>query len=53
MVLQKSFFIQHFKPVGVFDHFYIELRSLSKDLYEFNETKKRPNERFQQSFICL
>ena len=36
----KSFFIQHFKPVGVFDHFYIELRSLSKDLYEFNETKK-------------
>ena len=36
----KSFFIQHYKPKGVFDHFYIELRALSKDLYEFNETKK-------------
>ena len=39
----KSFFIQHFKPKGVFDHFYIELRALSKDLYEFNETKKEQN----------
>ena len=29
----KSFFIQHYKPKGVFDHFYIELRALSKDLY--------------------
>lgn len=36
----KSFFIQHFKPTGVFDHFYIELRSLSRDLYEFNKTRK-------------
>ena len=49
----KSFFIQHFKPKGVFDHFYIELRALSKDLYEFNETKKEQNERFKQSFICF
>ncbi len=36
----KSFFIQQYKPKGVFDHFYVELRALSKDLYEFNETKK-------------
>ena len=39
----KTFFIQHFKPKGVFDHFYIELRALSKDLYEFNETKQEHN----------
>ena len=39
----KSFFIQQYKPKGVFDHFYIELRALSKDLYEFNETKKEQN----------
>ena len=39
----KSFFIQQYKPKGVFDHFYIELRALSKDLYEFNETKKEKN----------
>jgi len=39
----KSFFIQQYKPKGVFDHFYIELRALSKDLYEFNETKKEHN----------
>lgn len=36
----KSFFIQHFKPKGIFDHFYIELRALSRDLYEFNETRR-------------
>ena len=36
----KSFFIQHFKPKGIFDHFYIELRALSKDLYEFNKTRR-------------
>ena len=36
----KIFFIQHYKPKGVFDHFYIELKALSKDLYEFNETKR-------------
>ena len=36
----KSFFIQHFKPEGKFDHFYIELRSLSRDLYEFNKTRR-------------
>ena len=39
----KSFFIQHYKPKGVYDHFYIELRVLSKDLYEFNETRKEQN----------
>lgn len=39
----KSFFIQHYKPKGVYDHFYIELRVLSKDLYEFNETRKQQN----------
>ncbi len=39
----KSFSIEHYKPKGVFDHFYIELRALSKDLYEFNETKKEQN----------
>ena len=39
----KTFFIQHFKPKGVFDHFYIELKALSKDLYEFNETKQEQN----------
>ena len=38
--ISKSFFIQHFKPKGVFDHFYIELRSLSRDLYEFNKTRR-------------
>ena len=46
MVLQKVSLFSTFKPKGVFDHFYIELRSLSKDLYEFNETKKDQNERF-------
>ncbi|MDG2165052.1 MAG: DUF4249 domain-containing protein, partial [Flavobacteriales bacterium] len=39
----KKFFIQHDKPKGIYDHFYIELRALSKDLYEFNETKKEQN----------
>ena len=29
----KSFFILHDKPKGEFDHFYIELRALSKELY--------------------
>ena len=36
----KSFFIQQFKPEGIFDHFYIELRALSRDLYEFNKTRR-------------
>lgn len=36
----KSFFIQQFKPEGKFDHFYIELRALSRDLYEFNKTRR-------------
>ena len=39
----KSFFIQHYKPIGVFDHFYIELRAFSEDLYDFNETRKEQN----------
>lgn len=36
----KSFFIQQFKPQGIFDHFFIELRALSRDLYEFNKTRR-------------
>ena len=40
MDLQKVF-VQHYKPIGIFDHFYIELRSISKDLYNFNETRKQ------------
>ena len=39
----KFFFIQHYKPIGVFDHFYIELRAFSEDLYDFNETRKEQN----------
>ena len=37
----KSFFVENFKPLGIFDHFYIELRSISKDVYNFNETRKQ------------
>ncbi len=39
----KRLFVQMNKPKGSFDHFYIELRALSKDLYRFNETRKELN----------
>ena len=39
----KSLFIEFDKPKGIYDHFYIELRALSKNLYEFNETKREQN----------
>ena len=39
----KRLFVQMNKPKGVFDHFYIELKAFSKDLYMFKETKKELN----------
>ena len=38
--IEKNIFIEFDKPKGVYDHFYIELRALSKNLYEFNYTKR-------------